>query len=87
MQNNFSEYPDSLTIYATENHKTERYINHFDKKLLIKQEHYTQDTLRHYKTYQYDKKSRLIKGSFNDTKNGWGINIGKSIIGLKRRKL
>jgi hypothetical protein len=84
--NNFSEYPDSLNIYRGKKSKTDQYINHFNKKLLVKQEYYTQDTLRHYNTYQYDKKSRLIKESFINTENGWGITIGKSITGNKDEK-
>ena len=84
--NNFSEYPDSLNIYRGEKRKTDQYINHFNKKLLVKQEYYTQDTLRHYNTYQYDKRNRLIRESFINTKNGWGITIGKSITGNQDEK-
>jgi hypothetical protein len=84
--NNFSEYSDSLNIYRGEKSKTDQYINHFNKKLLVKQEYYTQDTLRHYNTYQYDKKSRLIKESFINTEKGWGITIGKSITGNRDEK-
>jgi len=84
--NNFSDQPDSLNIYRGEKRKSDQYINHFDKKLLVKQEYFTQDTLRSYNTYQYDKKNRLIKESFVNTKNGWGITIGKSITGNKDEK-
>ena len=84
--NSFSEYPDSLNIYRREKKKTDQYINIFKKKLLVKQEYYTQDTLRHYNTFQYDKKKRLIKESFINTKNGWGITIDKSITGNKDEK-
>lgn len=84
--NDFSEYPDSLNIYRGEKGKTEQYINTFNGKLLVKQEFYTQDTLRHYNSYQYDKKSRLINELFINTKNGWGITIGKSITGNKDEK-
>ena len=84
--NDFSEYPDSLNIYRGEKGKTEQYINTFNGKLLVKQEFYTQDTLRHYNTYQYDKKSRHLIESFINTKNGWGIVIGKSITGGKDEK-
>ncbi len=84
--NNFSNQPDSLNIYRGEKRKTDQYVNHFNKKLLVKQEYFTQDTLRHYNTYQYDKNNRLIKESFVNTKNGWGISIGKSITGNKNEK-
>jgi hypothetical protein len=84
--NNFSEHPDSLNIYNSEKRKTDQYINHFVKKLLVKQEYFTQDTLRHYNTYQYDKKNRMIKESFINTENGWGITLGKSITGDKEEK-
>ena len=84
--NNFSDQPDSLNVYRGEKRKTDQYINHFNKKLLVKQEYFTQDTLRHYNTYQYDKKNRLIKESFINTKNGWGITVGKSITGNQDEK-
>lgn len=84
--NNFSYQPDSLNIYRGEKRKTDQYVNQFNKKLLVKQEYFTQDTLRHYNTYQYDKKNRLIKESFINTKNGWGITIGKSITGNQDEK-
>jgi hypothetical protein len=84
--NNFSDQPDSLNIYRGEKRKSDQYINRFHKKLLVKQEYFTQDTLRSYNTYQYDKKNRLIKESFINTKNGWGITIGKSITGNKNEK-
>lgn len=84
--NEFSEYPDSLNIYRGEKDKTEQYLNTFNGKLLVKQGFYTQNTLRHYKSYQYDKKNRLIKESFINTKNGWGITIDKSITGNNDEK-
>lgn len=84
--NNFSEHPDSLNIYRGEKRKTDQNVNHFNKKLLVKQDYYTQDTLRHYNTYEYDIKKRLIKESFMNTENGWGITLGKSITGDKEEK-
>ena len=84
--NHFSEHPDSLNIYGGDKRKTDQYLNHFIKKLLVKQEYYTQDTLRHYNTYEYDIKKRLIKESFINTENGWGITLGKSITGNKEEK-
>lgn len=84
--NNFSNYPDSTNIYYYENKYKEKYINLFNKKNLIKQEFYTQDTLRHYNTYVYDNKNRLIKDNFYNTTNGFGITIGKSITGDQDEK-
>ncbi|WP_133158900.1 hypothetical protein [Flavobacterium alvei] len=84
--NNFSNYPDSTNIYYYGNKYKEKYINLFDKKNLIKQEFYSQDTLRHYNTYIYDKKNRLIKDYFTNTQNGFGITLGKSITGDKDEK-
>jgi hypothetical protein len=84
--NDFSDFPDSTNIYHDENKYKEQYINQFNKKNLIKQEFYTQDTLRHYNTYIYDKKNRLIKDYFTNTKNGFGITLGKSITGDKDEK-
>jgi hypothetical protein len=84
--NNFSDQPDSLNIYRGENRKTDQYVNHFNKKHLVKQEYFTQDTLRHYNVYQYDKRNRLIRDSFVNTKNGWGITIRKSITGNQDEK-
>lgn len=84
--NNFSNYPDSTNIYQYGEKYKEKYINLFDKKNLIKQEYYALDTLRHYNTYIYDKKNRLIKDYFTNTKNGFGITLGKSITGDKDEK-
>ena len=84
--NNFSNYPDSTNIYHYGEKYKEKYINQFDNKNLIKQEYYAQDTLRHYNTYIYDKKNRLIKDYFTNTKNGFGITLGKSITGDKDEK-
>lgn len=58
----------------------------FNKKNLIRQEYYVQDTLRHYNTYICDNKKRLIKDNFYNTKNGFVINLGKSITGHKDEK-
>ncbi len=84
--NNFSNYPDSTNIYHYGNKYKGKYINLFNKKNLIKQEFYTQDTLRHYNIYIYDAKNRLIKDIFYNTKNGFGITIGKSITGNQDEK-
>lgn len=84
--NNFSNYPDSTNIYHDGNKYKEKYINLFNKKNLIKQEYYAQDTRRYYNTYIYDKKNRLIKDNFYNTKNGFGITLGKSITGDKDEK-
>jgi hypothetical protein len=81
-----SEYPDSLNIYWGSEKKSEQYINHFVKKLLVKQEYYAQDTLRHYHLYSYDNKKRLIKDNFYNTPNGFGITLDKSITGDKDEK-
>ena len=84
--NTFSSYPDSTNIYSYGKKNKEQYVNLFAKKKLIKQEYYTQDTLRHYNTYFYDKKNRLIKDYFINTENGFGITLGKSITGDKDEK-
>lgn len=84
--NTFSTYPDSTNIYSYGNKYKEKYINLFNKKNLIKQEYYAQDTLRHYNTYIYDNKNRLIKDNFYNTKNGFGITLGKSITGDEDEK-
>lgn len=84
--NTFSNYPDSTNIYPYGEKYKEQYINLFKKKNLIKQEYYTQDTLRYYNTYFYDKKNRLIKDYFINTENGFGITLDKSITGDKDEK-
>lgn len=85
--NKNSEYPDSLYIYySNSNKESEKYINYFSNNLLIKQEFYTQDTLRNYETYNYDSQNRIIKENFYNTENGFGITIGKGIPGFKDGK-
>ena len=84
--NTFSTHPDSTTINHVGDKYKEKYINLFNKKNLIRQEYYAQDTLRHYNTYIYDNKKRLIKDNFYNTKNGFGITLGKSITGYKDEK-
>lgn len=79
---NSSQYPDSTNFYL-DDHKNESYINTFRDTLVIKQEQYTRDTLRSFRTFKYDNKNRLIGEYRINTKDGFGMTLGKSITGTK----
>lgn len=84
--NNNSQYPDSTNFYF-DDIKNEAYINTFSKDTLItRQEHFMRDTLRTYTKFEYDNSNRLIEQIKVNTKNGFGITIGKSITGTKDEK-
>lgn len=82
---NTSQYPDSTNFYFN-NNKNESYRNSFRDSLVIRQEHYRRDTLRTYSVFKYDEADRLIEQIKVNTKNGYGIIIGKSITGTKDEK-
>jgi hypothetical protein len=79
---NNSQYPDSTNFYFDDK-KNESYINTFLDTLVSKQEHYMRDTLRTYSTFKYDENYRLIEHIKVNTKNGFGITLGKSITGTE----
>lgn len=83
---NDSQYPDSTNLYF-DGLKNESYLNTFSKDTLVnRQEHFMRDTLRTYTIFNYDTKNRLIQQVKVNTKNGFGITIGKSITGTKDEK-
>ena len=83
---NDSQYPDSTNLYF-DGLKNESYLNTFSKDTLVnRQEHFMRDTLRTYTIFNYDTKDRLIQQIKVNTKNGFGITIGKSITGTKDEK-
>jgi len=83
---NNSKYPDSLNIYSKDLIKRKQTINHFSDSLVVKQELFTNDTLRNYTILEYDSKKRLIKELNINTKNGFGIILDKSFTGTVTRK-
>lgn len=83
---NNSKYPDSLNIYSKDLVKKEQTINHFIDSLVVKQELFTNDTLRNYTIFEYDSEKRLIKKLNINTKNGFGIILDKSFTGTVTRK-
>lgn len=83
---NNSQYPDSTNFYF-DDIKNEAYINTFSKDTLVtRQERFMRDTLRTYSKFEYDNSNRLIQQIKVNTKNGFGITIGKSITGTKDEK-
>lgn len=84
--NNESIYPDSTNFYNKVLKKTKQYINYFNDTTVIKQELYTNDILRTYKTFDYDTNNKLIKVIDINTKNGFGVTLGSSITGGKPKK-
>ncbi|WP_298265953.1 hypothetical protein [uncultured Lutibacter sp.] len=83
---NNSKYPDSLNIYSNGLTKRKQIINHFSDTLVIKQELFTNDTLRNYTFFEYDNKKRLIKELNINTKYGFGIILDKSFTGTETKK-
>lgn len=83
---NSSKIPDSLNIFENGIIKREQIINHFLNNLLIKQEFFRNDTLRHYNLYKYNSENQLIKKLFINTRNGYGVTLDKSITGNKSKK-
>lgn len=81
-----SKYPDSLNIYSKGLIKRKQTINHFSDSLVVKQELFTNDTLRNYTIFEYDSKKQLIKKLNINTKNGFGIILDKSFTGNVTRK-
>ena len=83
---NNTKYPDSLIIYSEGLTKREQTTNHFLNNLVVKQELFTNDTLRNYTIFDYDSKKRLVKKLNINTKNGFGIILDKSFTGTVTRK-
>lgn len=67
------KYPDSIIVYSKDSLKKEQTINHFSDSLVVKQELFTNDTLRNYTIFEYDTKKQLIKKRNIKTENGYGI--------------
>ncbi|RVT79613.1 hypothetical protein EOD40_00430 [Flavobacterium sufflavum] len=83
---NSRKQPDCINIYEKGKKLGEQYINHFKNNLLVKQEYFLQDTLKHYHQYTYDNKRQVIKEKLHNTPNGFGITWDKSITGDKTVK-
>ncbi len=80
------KYSDSLVILDKEFGRTEIWRNHFRDSLVVRQDLFTNDTLRKYYLYDYDALGRVIKELRVNTKNGFGITLGSGITGGKPEK-
>nr|WP_315170463.1 hypothetical protein [uncultured Flavobacterium sp.] len=65
---NDSKFPDSTIIKKNKNY-IEKYINIFSKKLLIRQNHYVNDSLEDYRVYKYNKKNQLTEDFYYNSEN------------------
>lgn len=71
-------YPDSIYIYRPEYSEIEKYLNKFNKKLLVKQEHFINNKLKDSRTYKYDNKNRLIEDLYINPENESGESLKTS---------
>jgi hypothetical protein len=69
-----SEFPDSTLINSYEKYK-EKYINRFDKKLVVKQEYYVNDSLQDYRLYKYNKENQLIEDLYLNPENDTDLTL------------
>jgi hypothetical protein len=65
---NTTEFPDSTLINTSENYK-EKYINYFKKNLVIKQEHYVNNSLQDFRVYKYNNQNQLIEDLYLNPEN------------------
>jgi hypothetical protein len=73
-----SMYPDSIHIFRPEYSQIEKYVNNFNKTLLVKQEHYINNKLQDYRVYKYDSSSRLIEDLYINPENESGESLKTS---------
>lgn len=66
-----NEFPDSTIINNYENYR-EKYINHFSNKLVIKQDHYVNDSLEDKRVYRYNNKNQIIEELYLNEENTTG---------------
>lgn len=71
---NKTEFPDSTTIYSTEKYR-EKYINHFKNNVVIKQEHFVNDSLQDYRLYKYNENNQLIEELYLNPENESGETV------------
>lgn len=69
-----TEFPDSTFINRGADYK-EKYINHFKNNLVIKQEHFVNDSLVDYRLYKYNKQNQLIEELYLNPENISGESV------------
>ncbi len=74
---NFS-FPDSKYIYRPEYSEIEKHVNHFNKELVVKQDHFINNKLIDYRNYKYDKSKRLIEDLYSNPENESGETVKTS---------
>jgi hypothetical protein len=65
---NRTEFPDSTLINDSENYK-EKYVNYLKKDLVIKQEHYVNNSLQDFRVYKYNNQNQLIEDLYLNPEN------------------
>lgn len=60
-----NEFADSTLIFR-ENNNIEKYINHFKRNLIIKEEHFYNNKLQDYRTYKYNNQNQLIEDLYSN---------------------
>jgi hypothetical protein len=65
--NNKTEFPDS-TFIISENYN-EKYVNYFKKNLVIKQEHFVNNSLKDYRVFKYNNQNQLIEDLYLNPEN------------------
>jgi hypothetical protein len=78
--------PDSINVYYNGKTIGTHYKNYFRDSKVVKQETYTNDTLRSYIVFEYDSNNRLKKQININTNNGFGIILDKSFTGNTTKK-
>ncbi|PXY47150.1 hypothetical protein [Flavobacterium hydrophilum] len=58
--NKKSEFPDSTIINQNKKYKV-KFINFFSKNLVVRHEHYINDTLQEYRLYKYNNRNQIIE--------------------------
>lgn len=63
-----NEFSDSTNLYINESYK-EKYINYFKNKLVIRQDHFVNDSLQDYRLYKYNDKNQLVEEMYQNPEN------------------
>jgi hypothetical protein len=65
---NKTEFPDSTLIHPSEKYN-EKYINYFKENLVVKQNHFVNNSLQDYRLYKYNNQNQLIEDLYLNPKN------------------
>ncbi|MBE8728090.1 hypothetical protein [Flavobacterium hungaricum] len=68
-----TEFPDS-TFINNDNYK-EKYVNHFKNNLVVKQEHFVNDSLIDNRLYKYNKQNQLTEELYLNPENPTGESV------------